>query len=78
MNSIFLVTSLATMKTSIYRNIIEKYEMVPHQPLTSRIIRDITFNANVAKYRIPSLCNALNEYIIQNREFVLGDTVQKV
>lgn len=66
------------MRTSIYRKIILKYESIPHHPLTSRIIRDITFNLNVAKYRIPSLCDSLNEYIITNREFVLGDTVQKV
>lgn len=56
----------------------EKYESVPHHPLTSRIIRDITFNLNTAKYEMPSLCDSLNEYIVENREFVLGDTVQKV
>lgn len=66
------------MTTSIYRKIIEKYETVPHRPLTSRIIRDITFNLNVAKYKIPSLCDSLNEYLVENHEFVLGDTVQKV
>lgn len=66
------------MKTAIYRKIIEKYESIPHHPLTSRIIRDITFNLNVAKYKTPSLCDSLNEYIVKNHEFVLGDTVQKV
>lgn len=66
------------MRTSIYRQIIRKYETIPHHPLTSRIIRDITFNLNVAKYKIPSLCDSLNDYVINNREFILGDTVQKV
>ncbi|XP_037052423.1 FAST kinase domain-containing protein 1, mitochondrial isoform X2 [Bradysia coprophila] len=66
------------MKASIYRKMIEKYETIHHEPLNSRIIRDITFNLNVAKYSVPTLCNSINEYVIKNREFVLGDTVQKV
>lgn len=66
------------MRTSIYQKIMQKYETVPHHPLTSRIIRDITFNLNVAKYKLPTVCDSLNEYIVENHEFVVGDTVQKV
>ncbi|KAJ6633535.1 FAST kinase domain-containing protein 1, mitochondrial [Pseudolycoriella hygida] len=66
------------MRTKIYRNIIKKYETLQHHPLTSRNIRDATFNLNVSKSKIVNLCDSLSEYIIANRDFVLGDTVHKV
>lgn len=54
-----------------------KYSDIPHK-LNSRVIREITFNLNASKYAIPSLCARMMQYVVDNRDLVLGDTVEKV
>lgn len=46
--------------------------------LTSRIIRDITFNLTTSRYRSPALCEDFLRYIVDNEEFITGDTVEKI
>lgn len=54
-----------------------KFAHLPGQ-LNSRAIREITFNLNASKYAMPSVCASLMQYIVDNRDLVLGDTVEKV
>lgn len=67
----------SSVKTNLFQKIIRKYETVPH-PLTSRLIRDITFNLNSSGYKIPTMCEKMLDYINNNKEYVIGDTVEKV
>lgn len=67
----------SSVKTNLFQKIIRKYETVP-DPLTSRLIRDITFNLNSSGYKIPTMCEKMLDYINNNKEYVIGDTVEKV
>lgn len=69
--------STASTKTELFHRIMSKYSELPDQ-LNSRAIREITFNLNASKYAMPSVCASLMQYIVDNRDVVLGDTVEKV
>lgn len=64
-------------RSSIYLKTIGKYSEIS-EPLDSRLIRDITFNLNASGYRIERICDQMLDYIHENREHVIGDTVEKV
>lgn len=53
------------------------YTQIPGS-LNSRAIREITFNMNASRYLMPSLCADMVQYVIDNRDYVMGDTVEKV
>lgn len=53
------------------------YATIPNQ-LNSRAIREITFNLSASKYLMPSMCAKLVQYVVENRDYVMGDTVEKV
>lgn len=67
----------SSVKTNLFQQIIRKYETVP-DALTSRLIRDITFNLNSSGYKIPRMCEKMLDYLNDNRDYVIGDTVEKV
>lgn len=54
-----------------------EYSNIPDQ-LNSRAIREITFNLNASKYAMPNVCASMIQYMVDNRDLVLGDTVEKV
>ena len=66
----------ASTKTHLFQRIIEKYETIQNT-LNSRTIREITFNLNASKYIMPSVCENIMNYIVDNKDYVLGDTVEK-
>lgn len=68
---------VASTKTPLFHKIMQKYTEIPNK-LNSRAIREITFNLNASKYLMPSVCASLVQYIIDNRDYVMGDTVEKV
>jgi hypothetical protein len=67
----------ASRKTALYQKIIENYNTTTC-PLNSRLIREITFNLNVSGHRIDSICERIIDYISENGDYVIGDTVEKV
>lgn len=64
-------------KMDLFRRAVEKYKEL-ETPLNSRIIRDITYNLTMSRYRVPEMCEKLLHYIVENRDTVTGDTVEKV
>lgn len=72
-----ILFSTASTKTHLFHQIINKYSEIPNI-LNSRIIREITFNLNASKYLMPSLFENLIRYVVDNKDYVLGDTVEKV
>lgn len=48
------------------------------EQLNSRQLRDITFNLNASKFIMPSVFENLLNYIVENKDYVLGDTGEKV
>ncbi|KAL5276542.1 hypothetical protein ACFFRR_002016 [Megaselia abdita] len=67
----------SSRKTHIYKKAMEKYTQILPSPINSRLIRDITFNLNSSHFSVPSLMNHIFNYIVENKEYVIGDTVEK-
>lgn len=76
-DNFFFFVILASTKTRLFHKIINKYEDIPYK-LNSRTIREITFNLNASKFAMPVVCEQMLEYIIANKDYVIGDTVEKV
>lgn len=68
----------SSKKTEIYKKVMEKYTQILPSPINSRLIRDITFNINSSNFSAPSLMSHIFSYILDNKEYVVGDTVEKV
>lgn len=63
-------------KTVLFNKILYKYNSLADQ-LSSRLIKDITFNMNAANCILPNVCAKILQYIVDNRDYVLGETVEK-
>ena len=46
--------------------------------ITSRSIRDISYNLLLCNYRMDPICNQFIDYTLDNWEHVTGSTVEKV
>lgn len=68
----------SSRKTEVYKKVMEKYTQIIPSPINSRLIRDITFNLNSSHFSIPSLMSHIFSYIADSKEYVIGDTVEKV
>lgn len=68
----------SSRKTQVYKRVMDKYSQILPSPINSRLIRDITFNLNSSHFSVPTLMNQIFSYISENKEFVIGDTVEKV
>lgn len=45
--------------------------------MSSRLIKDITFSLNASNCVLPNVCAQMFQYIVENRDYVLGETVEK-
>uniref|UniRef100_A0A336KMZ3 CSON011909 protein n=1 Tax=Culicoides sonorensis TaxID=179676 RepID=A0A336KMZ3_CULSO len=64
-------------KSNLFQKIIGKYDAIQDFCLSSRTIRDITFNLVMSSYQSPQLFEKFVHYIIQNKHYVGGETLEK-
>ncbi|XP_055689530.1 FAST kinase domain-containing protein 1, mitochondrial [Lutzomyia longipalpis] len=67
----------ASRTTDLFERLIRKYEE-SESDLNSRLIREITFNLNASVFHLPNICAKMVDYLMQNHEFIMGDTTEKI
>ncbi|XP_055382024.1 uncharacterized protein LOC129612451 [Condylostylus longicornis] len=78
----FIIRCLNNIKVSpsseVYVTAIECYKSVCSKNINSRLIREIALNLLVSNYLISTIVSKSFDYVFKNRDFVLGDTVEKL
>lgn len=67
-------------KTTIFESLIKSFEAAASEDsliLSSRIIRDVSFNLSKMNYVLPGICGKITHYLYENRSMVCGEVVAR-
>lgn len=69
---------LAKRDSQLFFEIINWYDKRKNLEWNSRTIRELCHSLQITKFGLDSACDQFFEYIIKNKDIVMGETVEKV
>ncbi|XP_055847708.1 FAST kinase domain-containing protein 1, mitochondrial-like isoform X2 [Episyrphus balteatus] len=65
-------------KSSIYQQALNKYNHIKPDTLNSRLLRNMSYNLSTSNFVAPEILEKMFTYIMENEEYVTGDTAEKI